>query len=581
MYSNSPASIRSRLVALVLVSLFPVLIFAGSLASFLTYRQIESIELGLKGTTKALSEAIDRQIVAVIASLQILTETEDFDLDGEGLRILHQRLRKIVVKQKDWKALAYSGADGKQIFNTARAYGEILPNLRDQNFFLKAAQTGKVSISGFREGLITKAKIISIAIPVKRGGKLKYVLIASMDLMAISNILKDQILPKNWTASILDSNSLIIGRSRDPEKYLGQEATPKLASLARSLKESFFKDENDGTEAYGAFTRSQLTDWTVVLGAPHKEFIGPALQTFWIIVVAGLVFVGLGIALAFVVGSRISKPILELSLRAKALGLGDKIKDIDTNLHEVIEVIGALRKAADQREISDQKAQDAISLRDTFLSVASHELKTPITAIQLNLQMLLRSLKSTSDNEKHISLFTKALYQVSRLTSLVNELLDVSAITAGKMQFHFEEVNLNDLVNDIISRYPETKIELLEGGEVCGEWDRGRLEQVLTNLVSNAVKYGENRPVLISIEKEDREVHIAVKDQGQGIAEDDQHRVFQKFERAVDGTNSISGLGLGLWITDEIVKGLSGRIVLESKVGQGSTFTVIIPIKRL
>lgn len=574
---SKQVSIRSRLVALVLVSIFPVLIFAGTLAVFLTFRQMDSVERGIQGTTKALTEVIDRQVSTVIAALQILTETEDFELEGKELRILHQKLRRTIINQTDWLALSYSDKTGVQIFNTSRPFGEVLPPLTSETFYKDAIAAKKISISGFRRGLVTKTPIISIVVPVFRKKELKFLLVASIDIKALSKTLEDQNLPSSWTASVIDRNSKIIARSRNIDEFLGKDATPKLASLIRSFTDSIFEDKNlEGTISYGAFNRSELTGWTIVIGAPRSDFINETLHTFWIILIGAVVFVGLGITFAFLVGSRISKPILALSEQAKALGSGEVIGDIDTNLHEVLEVSSALKKAALEREASDEKAIEAIKLRDTFLSVASHELKTPITALQLNLQMLNRNLSKHPEGDKFTNSFSKSLYQVSRLTNLVNELLDVSAITAGKMRFHYEQMNLNALIFDIVGRYVDNSISINVSQDINGNWDKSRLEQVLTNLISNAVKYGEGKPIVVTLEQVDKEVTIKVKDQGKGINKEDQVRIFQKFERAVEGPG-ISGLGLGLWISDQIVTGLNGYISVDSTPGEGSTFIVTIP----
>lgn len=531
-------------------------------------------------TTRALNEAIDRQVSTVIAALQILTETEDFDLERDKLHILHKRLKRSIENQKDWIGLSYSDLEGNQFFNTSRPFGEKLPSFASESFFQEVLREKQVVVSGFREGLVTKAKVISIGIPVFRKKVLKYVLIASIDINAFSRTLYQQSLPSSWIAAILDQDGKIIGRSRSPEDYIGTSGTQKLKSLIGKHTKKIFQDINlEGERSYGAFYSSNLTGWSVVIGVPYTQFNSRTWQTLWMLLIAGAVFIGLGILLAYLLGRKISRPILELANHARAIGTSYEVPKIETNLLEVIEVSNALEVSALKRKMSDQMSHEAITLRDTFLSVASHELKTPITALQLNLQMVKRRLLEEEVGEKSVESLSKALYQVSRLTLLVNELLDVSTITSGKMQFHFEEVNLSDLVNEIANRFSGSPISINCTEKVLGEWDKGRLEQVITNLISNAIKYGQGKPIEISIEKNDHDALIKVRDFGLGIDKKDQERIFQKFERAIE-SSSISGLGLGLWISDQIIKEMKGSITLESELNQGATFFVTIPLKK-
>lgn len=576
---HSKISVRSRLISLVLVSIIPVLIFAGVLASYLTYRQNENVEQSLKGAARALTIASDRQIHSVISTLQVLLELEDFSEGDLYLKSLHRRLQRVVKSQMDWLALSFTDVDGSQHFNTSRPFGEKLPSLKGQPFFEKALKTGKVVISDFRQGLVTKTKIISIAIPVFEKKIMKSVLVASIETSSLSRTLASQNLTGGRIAAILDSHSVIIARSKN-EEIVGRPATEKLRQESRKRTEGIFQDVNQlGMDSYGAFNRSKLTDWTIVVGLPKEEFTKETWATFLIILVAAIFFVGLGTYLAFLVGSRISKPILALSDQANALGSGRAIQDIDTNLLEVSEVSEALKKAASDRDLSDKKARDAVELRDNFLSIASHELKTPITALQLNLQIVQKNISQLSEREKMAKPMERAMRQISRLTTLVDELLDVSRLTSGKMNFHLEEVQLNELVAEMILPYIENQVTLLPSKTIVGIWDRGRLEQIITNLLSNAIKYGQHNPIQISLSEAHGKVFISVKDNGMGIKHEDLGRIFERFERAVKH-NTISGLGLGLWITHHIVTGMDGSIIVESEVGSGTTFTVTLPLQQ-
>lgn len=530
------------------------------------------------GSARALTTAIDRQVHTIVSTMKVLMELEDLTPEDKYLQSLHRRLQRVVRSQTDWIALSFSNLEGHQFFNTSRPFGEKLPSFQGHPFFEEAVRTGKVVISGHRLGLVTKTKIVSIAVPYYEKKVLKYFLIASVESTSLSKTLMAQNLSGGRVAAIMDKEGLLIARSKNPEKFIGNPATKILSEQSRKMNEDIFHDINqEGMDSYGAFNRSKFTGWTVAVGLPKEEFTRETWETFLIIVIAAVFFVGLGTYLAFLVGSRISKPILALSDQANALGSGQEIQDIDTNLLEVAQVSEALKKAAADRDVSDKKARDAVELRDNFLSIASHELKTPITALQLNLQIVQKNV-TDSEKEKLAKPMERALKQISRLTSLVDELLDVSRLTSGKVNFHLEEVNLNELLAEMIVPYAGNNITFEASRTVVGIWDRGRLEQILTNLLSNAIKYGESKPILVSIEELQGRILIHVRDQGMGIKPEDQARIFERFERAVIH-NTISGLGLGLWITHQIVHRMQGSITVSSKVGEGTTFTVSLPLK--
>lgn len=231
------------------------------------------------------------------------------------------------------------------------------------------------------------------------------------------------------------------------------------------------------------------------------------------------------------------------------------------------------------------EASQAIELRDTFLSVASHELKTPLTSIYLQFESLKRKvIQSVGTDEKVIDLFSRFQFQLGRLTRLVNELLDVTQIASGKMSVHLEEVDLEKLIGYVCANF---EIESIQKGSpitfevknsVTGNWDSNRLEQVITNLVSNAIKYGNSRPIEVTLSREGNTALIEICDHGLGIALEDQSRIFKRFERAIDNNPDIRGIGLGLFICKEIILHQGGDIQVESQVGEGSTFTMRLPI---
>ncbi|OJT19961.1 hypothetical protein BO221_32675 [Archangium sp. Cb G35] len=227
------------------------------------------------------------------------------------------------------------------------------------------------------------------------------------------------------------------------------------------------------------------------------------------------------------------------------------------------------------------ESQDSIQLRDNFLSVAAHELYTPITSLRLSVQGLLRRCGSELP-EPLTRGIRSAEAQTRKLAKLIEELLDVTRIQAGRIHLRLEQVELSDVVQDVVERMGETisrancPLSLHFHGGVVGRWDRIRLEQVTTNLLSNALKFGAGKPIDITLSQEGDVARLQVSDQGIGIAPDRLPHVFERFERAVSVEN-YGGLGLGLHIVREIVSALGGTVRADSHPGKGTTLTVELP----
>lgn len=242
----------------------------------------------------------------------------------------------------------------------------------------------------------------------------------------------------------------------------------------------------------------------------------------------------------------------------------------------------------DDMKRAHQAAQEAIQLRDEFLSVASHELRTPLATLILQVDGLIRFFRKIAPGvpglDRGIPKAQAARKQADRLEKLIENLLDVSRITSGRLRLEPEMVDLEALVRDVVERQNDdieragSIVEISWGAPATGFWDRLRLEQVVTNLLSNAVKYGLSRPIHVSSEVSADRVRLSVRDHGIGIAQADQERIFERFERAASHL-SYGGFGLGLWITRQIVESMDGSIRVESNPNDGSTFTVELPLR--
>jgi PAS domain S-box-containing protein len=236
-----------------------------------------------------------------------------------------------------------------------------------------------------------------------------------------------------------------------------------------------------------------------------------------------------------------------------------------------------------------RQATEAIRAREEFMSIAAHELRTPLTPLRLQMQMIRRAL----DNPQFAALPRAADFkriiaashqQVERLTRLVSDLLEVSRVAVGRMVLHTERVDLSVLVDEEIEHLHRDmvaagcRLNARIAPNVVGQWDRLRIVQIVVNLLTNALKYGRGSLIEVMVAADAEYATLAVRDHGIGIAKEDQSRIFDRFERAVSSA-SFGGLGLGLYITKEYVSAHQGNIAVESEVGKGATFTVMLPLR--
>ncbi|MCX4242851.1 sensor histidine kinase [Paraliomyxa miuraensis] len=226
-----------------------------------------------------------------------------------------------------------------------------------------------------------------------------------------------------------------------------------------------------------------------------------------------------------------------------------------------------------------QRARDALRIRDELLSIASHEIRGPMTSLHLAVQLLRAGHIPPHAQASTLDLIER---EGQRLSRLVDELLDVGRIRAGTLRFEFEDVDLGEVVHDVTSRLG---LELARAGSalvleledrVRGVWDRRRLDQIVTNLLSNAIKFGLGRPITVSVSTRDELAILVVSDQGMGMTAEVRARIFRPFERGVP-VRHYGGLGLGLYIVKTLVDGFGGHISVESTLGTGSRFTVELP----
>ncbi|MGN8140329.1 hybrid sensor histidine kinase/response regulator [Pseudomonas sp. 22105] len=241
-----------------------------------------------------------------------------------------------------------------------------------------------------------------------------------------------------------------------------------------------------------------------------------------------------------------------------------------------------------QLQRTQGELEQAVRMRDDFMSIVAHEVRTPLNGLILETQ--LRKMHLARDNaaaftlDKMHAMVDRDERQIKSLIRLIEDMLDVSRIRTGKLSIRPTRFNLAQLVGNVLQNFAqqieaaETEVSFTAAEPVEGNWDEFRIEQVVSNLLTNALRYGGKSPIQVRVYRQGNEARVEVQDQGIGISEENQKRIFQQFER-VSAKTVVAGLGLGLFISEQIVAAHGGSIVVESKINEGALFRVCLPLQ--
>ncbi|WP_404367933.1 ATP-binding protein [Corallococcus coralloides] len=586
------AGVRWRLFrGMALASVLPIL-GVGAVTSYLAQRALE-VELRGKARQAVAAETawLEQTVTLARSLLRAQSRNAGFIAavragDREGMRETVELLESEVAL---FDAAWLLDSSGETLVASARL-NRIVGNFAHRDYFQDAMKGGdQVLLS---RPFLTRANLpfVVFTVPVDAGNGTRVVLVGGLSLQRLG--LQPTLASRSYHVELFDRRDGTLLRETDRGDVLTR--APLLALLgeeALSTAEGMWEAlDASGRRLLVAHAQVEGTPWTVGVTARLREAFAPVTRMgAWVVAIA--VLAG---AIALVLSQWVGRDVavrLE-SLRDGFAALGTPARELRVRAEgddEVAQLASGFNEMAARIDRTQKELREAIAIRDQFLSMASHELRTPLTPLKATLDLLIRQSESGArpTPERQRAVFERLTRQVDRLTRLIGDMLDVSRLQSGRFALTVAPMDLTALARDVMERVQVSRPERqgvlsleVPDGPLVGRWDEQRLDQLLTNLVENALRYSPpGTPVRVRVREEDGQVRMDVEDRGIGIPEESLPQLFTPFFRARNATEHYAGgLGLGLAICREIVERHGGRIQARSEgPGKGTCFTVWLP----
>ncbi|QOY93739.1 response regulator [Massilia sp. UMI-21] len=585
---GSTVSLRRLLVLLTAFGLLPLaLLGVWGLQLVGEYQQREQ-QRYLLDLARALSSAVDAEIDGAVAVLGGLARSPA--MAAGDLRTVHDSARIQVAAQPEWLAVILTDASGAILFRSNVPFGAPAGIVADPAS-LRLATASRQPLAGRVAMGKGGRAAFPVRVPVTDDAGRRYVLTAVVQPGRILRVLERQKVPPSSVIAVMDGSHAIVARSKGQQRAAGGRPSPSLLALMRGGRQEAVGDTVtlEGAQVSTAFTRSRY-GWVVAIGVPPSALAPASLQGMALYAVGLAASLLASLLLASMLASRIVRSFRSLQRGTAALGAGLPVSVAPSRITEIDETGRALMAAAGQRDADEaERAQLLASLeraledsraaarvKDEFLAMLGHELRNPLSPIVASLDLMDLRNEASSQRERVI-----LRRQAGHLKRLVDDLLDVSRITSGKLRIELRPVDLAEVVRHAVAAFPGLAIDVQAPGAAWVQGDESRLTQVLNNLLSNAARFGKgNAQVRLTVDDAATTARLAVCDDGVGMDRAMLERVFEPFFQAPQPlARHTGGLGLGLAIVRRIVELHGGTIAASSEgVGKGSCFEVVLPL---
>lgn len=590
-----PIRLRWHLLVLVVGTLLPLVLFSTVVVLRLANEQREASLRRLAYSSHLMGEAVEQELSSTMRTLEALAESDR--LDREDLQGFWTEASRVHRTQPTWLAILLVAPNGQQLLTTSRPYGTALARVAEADSLRRLVQTGKPTVGTLAHGRQNGRWAFPVRVPVRRRGRIRFVLTAAITPQALTQTVVRQLPPnEEWTRTVLDSNHIIIARTRDPERFIGKPATSGFFNRLKTSNDGIYRNTSiDGIPVYAAYLKTRQFHWVAVVTAAASSIDEPVAASLTALGSVGLIVLVLSCAGAYGLSRRLSRGIRSASQAATALAHGQQLEMEPSSISEFARLADALHTSSQllaersaerdelltRSDLARSQAETANRAKDEFLAMLGHELRNPLAPIVLALEVLQLRGQQQSREWEIID------RQTRHMATLVEDLMDVARITRGKIELSLEPLELSqvtahavEMVSPLVS---ERRHELVvnvpdEGLLVRGE--ARRLVQVVSNLLTNAVRYtAPGGRIELSAHQDGDWVELQVRDNGKGLPDELLDRVFDVFVQGPRGLDRREGgLGLGLSIVQNLVRLHGGTVFAASDgPGKGSTFTVRLP----
>ena len=585
-------SLRWRLLLLIALAIGPLVAMAVVLGiqerehALTTAQQNLKRLANLAAANEAQSIEQAMQILRDLSSVKALFETKDKCVE---------LLEDILAKNKDFVNFGVIELNGD--VSCSAVQSSTVVNLSDRPHFRRAVSERRFVAGNYVFGRVVQKHTVNLTYPVIKEGKVTAVLFAALDLSELDKFVTDIDLPENSVLWTLDENDTVISRRPDPAQWFGKRLPGAKELVAASRRERTVHVDTDGVKrlyASAGVGASTLTNYTVLIGVPEESILADSRHDQKIALVGLLLTICLAAVAAWWGGEiLIVRRVRRLATTANSIASGELSTRSGVNYGK--EEISDLAKALDQMAASLEAkdiARDAAEAllvaadcrKDEFLAMLAHELRNPLAPISAGAQILLETQKSNAQVTRTATVIFR---QAAHMTSLVNDLLDVSRVTRGLVQLDKAVVDMRDIVNDAVEQLAplmrqkkQQLTSVLPPEDCCVIGDENRLVQIVANLLNNAAKYThEGGHIVAKLTVEIERIVLHVSDDGIGMTPQLVPRVFDLFSQAERTSDrSQGGLGIGLAIVNTLVNLHGGTVHAESQgLNMGSTFCVSLP----
>jgi len=571
------------IIGVALLALVPMLLFSAlAVHHQISVQQAEGEE-ALRRRASLAAVAIGNELEGVFLEVGAIAET-DAMLRGD-LPALHALAVRMVTADPRLTLITLSQADGEILWSTSHALGSPLPRSTVQPFLASVLAQNRRSVSALYTGSIIRKQVVSVALPVSVGKQGRFVLRATVLASYISETLNEQGWPADWTAAVVDQSNVIIARSRDADRFVGQPATPSLQEGFRAGRPLFRAATKDGIATVVSAVAVPGTQWYVAVGSPLAALNAQVRDSMLNLLLAGVVCAVLGTGGALLLATRLGRQLRQL-VDAHVRGEAPPMHRIA--VREVAELASELtaartqaQHAADALQLARQDALVKLTERSDMLDVLAHEVRQPLNNASAALQAASATLQRLGNTAVEEPL-RRGVAVLSDVQASIDNTLATASLLVGAERAHAEDTDIDTLLAVAIRDLPaaeagRVRIERATGTRTV-TMDGSLMRLALRNLLSNALRYSpRDQPVVLRVADSDAPLALLIDviDRGPGIAPELLGQMFDRGGRRPQSAGA-RRQGLGLYIVRRVMELHGGTVSLERNGAGGTTMRLAI-----